>query len=249
MKKLTSLLLTAMMLVLLASGCGSSGAPADGGPQSTPQDKDSVTIGISVSLDSLEPMSAYSREEQYVIYNVFDTLIEFYDGKYQPRLAESFEMSDDMKEFTFKLRQDVTFHNGEKMTAKDVKYTFDNLANFAFWANDARYIDHTEIIDDYTVKIYAKDTTATNLVVISQKEIINEKAVTELGEKHRFAPVAPAPTSWSTTMDFPPSSWSGTPSTTSGKSAASPPSRRSPTRSSRICRPWPWPWRPARWTL
>lgn len=187
MKKLFSTLLVVMLLVTTLVACGKQ--PPVGGGES----EDSVVIGISVSLDSLEPMSAYSREEQYVIYNVFDTLIEFYDGEYQNRLAESFEMNDEMTEFTFKLREDVTFHNGEPLTANDVKYTFDNMENFPFWVSNAVYIDSTEVVDEYTVKIYATSSTAYNLVVISGTEIINEKAVTELGDAHRFAPVGTGP--------------------------------------------------------
>ncbi|HEX8999680.1 MAG TPA: ABC transporter substrate-binding protein, partial [Blastocatellia bacterium] len=44
-----------------------------------------------------------------------------------PDLAESFEASPDQKTFTFRLRQGVKFHNGQKLSALDVKYTFDTM--------------------------------------------------------------------------------------------------------------------------
>lgn len=44
-------------------------------------------------------------------------------------LAESWEISDDGKVYTFKLRQGVTFHNGDKFTADDVIYTYERAIN------------------------------------------------------------------------------------------------------------------------
>ncbi|GHU74348.1 diguanylate phosphodiesterase [Clostridia bacterium] len=155
--------------------------------------KDSVTIGLNVSLASLEPMSAFSREEQYVIANTFDTLIELEDGVYVGELAKSFEISEDMLTYTFVLNENVYFHNGEHLTASDVKYTFDNLASFSFWEGNAHYIASVETEGDYTVVIHATNPTAYNMVVLSGTEIINEKAITELGEAHRFAPVGTGP--------------------------------------------------------
>jgi len=52
---------------------------------------------------------------------IHNTLFEIApDGSAQPELAESFEVSQDAKRWTLKLRQDVTFHNGKTLTAEDV---------------------------------------------------------------------------------------------------------------------------------
>ena len=48
------------------------------------------------------------------------------DGVLKPQLAKALPViSADKKSYTFDLRDDVTFHNGKKMTAEDVKYSFD----------------------------------------------------------------------------------------------------------------------------
>jgi len=49
------------------------------------------------------------------------------DGSVKPWLAESFEVSDDGRVYSFTLRDGVTFHNGEAMTAEDVKANFERI--------------------------------------------------------------------------------------------------------------------------
>ena len=63
-----------------------------------------------------------------VIEQVYSTLMALDpDAKPYPELAESYDVSDDGLQYTFKLRPDVTFHNGDELTAEDVKFSFDRL--------------------------------------------------------------------------------------------------------------------------
>ena len=66
-----------------------------------------------------------------LISNVFDLLVWKFPGDdtLYPGLAESWDVSPDGLEYTFRLRKDVTFHNGEPFNADSVKYTFDRLAD------------------------------------------------------------------------------------------------------------------------
>ena len=179
-------LAVAALVAVTVAGCASTTTPSD-------TDKESVTIGLNVSLASLQPMSAFSREEQYVIANVFDTLVQYEDGEYVPELAESYEISEDQLTYTLELRDDVTFHNGEPLTADDVKYTFDSMPSFPFWQENASYVASTEVIDEYTVAIHMTAATAYNMVVISGTEIINEAAIEEYGVDDQFHPVGTGP--------------------------------------------------------
>lgn len=194
MKRVTVLIVLAAMVLSVLAGC--SPKPQTEGPK-TPSvsAKDDVVIGLAVSLASLVPTSAYSREEQYVIHNVYDTLFRYENGQYVPCLAESWTISEDLKTVTLKLRQDVTFHNGEKFSSKDVVYTFSNFDNpsFTFWNNSAKYIKGVKAVDDYTVEIYGPETDVYLLTVIAGTEIINEKAVMDAGIDNKFAPCGTGP--------------------------------------------------------
>ncbi|MCX6056292.1 MAG: ABC transporter substrate-binding protein [Chloroflexi bacterium] len=84
-------------------------------------------------IDTLDPALSYDTASGEIIQNVYETLI-FYDGeatdKFIPQLAtevptaENGGISADGLTYTFKIRPDVKFHNGDVLTATDVAYSF-----------------------------------------------------------------------------------------------------------------------------
>src|SRR5690606_27070182 len=74
----------------------------------------------------------------------------------KPRLAESYEISDDHLVYTFKLRPGVVFSDGTPLTSADVKFTFDKLMDPAVDAADLRNyflnVDRCEALDEHTVR-------------------------------------------------------------------------------------------------
>ena len=111
--------------------------------------------------------------------NVFDRLVEavtISPGKSElvPGLAESWDVSEDGKVYTFHLRKEVLFHNGEELTAEDVVYTFDRMLNPTTKALNTDILDFVdgaqdrldgkadstrglEVVDDYTVQITLRE--------------------------------------------------------------------------------------------
>lgn len=89
----------------------------------TPRKGGHLKIGIdgAGSQDSLDPASYTATYMQTVGYQYGNCLVEL-DARNQlvPELAESWEPSDDARQWVFKLRRGVTFHNGKEMTAEDV---------------------------------------------------------------------------------------------------------------------------------
>ena len=76
-----------------------------------------------------------------------------------PYLAESWEVSDDVTEITFHIRDDVYWHDGELTDAYDVAYTFKRaidpataFPNTAFWTHYDQGPDGVEVVDSFTVK-------------------------------------------------------------------------------------------------
>jgi len=88
------------------------------------------------------------------------TLVQ-YDEDLNPTsyLAESWEVSDDVTEITFHIRDDVYWHDGELTDAYDVAYTFKRaidpataFPNTAFWTHYDQGPDGVEVVDSFTVK-------------------------------------------------------------------------------------------------
>ena len=109
MRRLFPLLAAAMMAVV----------PLAGHAQAK---KDSLVLAMALEPPGLDPTAgAASAIAEIVLYNVFETLTKIgADGNVKPLLAESWEISPDLKTVTFKLRKDVKVQNGEPFTAQTV---------------------------------------------------------------------------------------------------------------------------------
>ncbi|MCD6358430.1 MAG: ABC transporter substrate-binding protein [Dehalococcoidia bacterium] len=104
------------------------------------------------------PYTHYSRGPGYIRMSfVFDTLVWKDEmGKFVPALAEEWQYLEDENAYVFKLRDNVTWHDGEKFTAEDVAFTVEYVKEhpmpFTTLIGPSG-IRETEIIDDYTIKI------------------------------------------------------------------------------------------------
>ena len=89
--------------------------------------KDSMVLGMTLEPPGLDPTAgAASAIAEVVQYNILETLTKINaDGSVGPLLAESWEISPDLKTYTFKLRKGVKFQNGEPFNAQTVKFSFD----------------------------------------------------------------------------------------------------------------------------
>ena len=117
-----------------------------------------ITVGLQLEPPHLDPTSAAAGAIDSVLYsNVFEGLTRFMgDGSVVPGLAESWEISDDGKTYTFKLREGVKFHDGTSMDADDVKFSLDRiLAEDSANAQKALYtaIADVTVVDPLTVQL------------------------------------------------------------------------------------------------
>jgi peptide/nickel transport system substrate-binding protein len=92
--------------------------------------KDSVTIGMVLEPPGLDPTTgAAAAIGEITHYNIFEGLTKINaDFSVTPLLAESWSLSPDLKTLTFKLRKDVHFQDGEPLTSRDVKFSFERAA-------------------------------------------------------------------------------------------------------------------------
>ncbi len=120
-------------------------------------------VGQIAEPKSLDPAAVTAVNDFRILVNVYDGLTRYRDGtlEVEPALAKSWEISDDGKTYTFKLREGVKFHDGSDFNAEAVKFNFDRMLKedhpfhdtgpfpLAFFFSS---VEEVNVIDDLTVE-------------------------------------------------------------------------------------------------
>lgn len=103
------------------------------------------------------------RPQRPLIHNVFDSLVRYDpDLTVHPRLAESWELSDDGLELSIVLRQGVLFHSGKEFVAEDVVWNVERMRDDSIGHavySQTPTLDHAEATDTYTVTLFYAEQT------------------------------------------------------------------------------------------
>lgn len=125
-------------------------------------DEDTLVVGLSTDLATFDPATISSRDNSNVAKHIFGTLFDIEgDGTLVPNLATEFEVSEDGTAYVYTLREGLTCHDGEALTAEDVAYTFNRAADpeNAFTGNVPGFIfsslgfEDAEALDELRVQI------------------------------------------------------------------------------------------------
>lgn len=139
-------ILGAVLAIGLAAASGTGLAQAEG----------TLRIAVPSNLNTLDPAKTKIGEEYIVNFLVFSGLTEIdASGQVKPDLAESWESSDDLKTWTFTLREGVRFHDGRPVTAEDVKVTIERVMDEAIGSTarvNFEIVESIEVVDDRTVR-------------------------------------------------------------------------------------------------
>lgn len=150
-----------VLVMALLAACGGGAVPStssETGAASTAADAPAVVnIGWGGSPDSLNP-GVGVLAESYTLYGlVYDAMFELQlDGTYTPELAESFTVSEDGLVWTFTIRDDFTFHDGQPLTAEDVAFSYNfymTQDSFPFLYGYTGYFESVEAPDPNTVVV------------------------------------------------------------------------------------------------
>jgi peptide/nickel transport system substrate-binding protein len=148
-----------------------------------------LNYSVDTEPDRLDPNLSAQRGSQIVFFSIYDCLIALdpATGTYIPWLATSWDISEDGKTYTFKLRDDVTFHDGTPFNAEAVKFNFDrhhdpeldSRATGAFG-----FYESSEVVDEYTVAIHLNAPLASFLDDVSYiYRMVSPAAVEEWGNE------------------------------------------------------------------
>lgn len=123
-KSLFLVILSALMVVLAACGFGGKEKEEGSSTEGTKESSKELNLVIPSEPPSLNPQKATDSTSGAVIRSTFEGLTRVdKDGKVQNAVAESVEVSEDKKTYTFKLR-DSKWSNGDTVTAGDFKYAW-----------------------------------------------------------------------------------------------------------------------------
>jgi peptide/nickel transport system substrate-binding protein len=139
------------------AGVSAQGATPDASAVATPEGAPGGILRVGVQGDptELDPHLVVLDAASLITDLVYEGLVHEDPSLVpQPLLAESWEISDDGKTYTFALRPDVTFHNGRALVADDVVYSFARVIDpetASPWVSYTDTIDTVEAPDDLTV--------------------------------------------------------------------------------------------------
>jgi peptide/nickel transport system substrate-binding protein len=147
----------------VASGLIWGCAPAVTSPTPTsgaaPKATGTLTIAQGADVTSLDPHQTQASAPRGIVRSYLESLYIYdHDLKLTPWLAKSYELSDP-KVWQFKLRDDVSFHNGEKFTSEAVKLAVERFVDpntKNIYASVLEPVEKVEIVDDYTVRLITK---------------------------------------------------------------------------------------------
>ncbi|HET7068527.1 MAG TPA: ABC transporter substrate-binding protein [Nocardioides sp.] len=172
--------ITALTMPWLLEACGQDSSTSSAG-DATIRAGGNLRAALTGEPDSLDPAVSSVYTGAQVYDNIFSKLLRFDpEGKFVGDLATKWTADDD-KTWTFDLVDNATFHNGEKFTAKDVKYSFDRILNpktASSYAGLFSTIDSVEVKSDTQVTFHLKSAFGPFLTNLANNgEIVNQKAI------------------------------------------------------------------------
>ncbi|HSV55530.1 MAG TPA: glutathione ABC transporter substrate-binding protein [Magnetospirillaceae bacterium] len=179
------------VLALLLTGC-----PRRPVGPSKGENKDTIVVAMGADARSLDPHATNDQPSARVMKLLYNRLMyQAEDMKISTDLVEEYKIVSPTV-YEFRLRRGVTFHNGEVLTARDVKFTFDRMvANKAPAAFLMGALDRVEVIDDLNFRMVLKFPFSPFLSHLAHTamSILNEKAVTAGGADYGRNPVGTGP--------------------------------------------------------
>ena len=184
-----------------ASSPAATTSSSSGSTDGTPKKGGQFVFGAWQDADTLDPHTTGLAATSRILIQIYDALVwrNPEDKKLYPGLAEKWEASSDGTEYTFTLRQDVKFHNGEAFTSDSVKFSYDRIADPATKSLGRSTLgpyDRTDTPDKYTAKVVFTEAYAPFLTYLSVTlglRPVSRKAYADLGTDINVHPVGTGP--------------------------------------------------------
>lgn len=178
MKRILALVLSLACAAALLAGCGAA-------DQTT--DRDSVIIAIGSEPETLDPTKGWGHGNAPIVQS---TLVKYTaDLSFENDLATGYTLSEDGLTWTFTVRDDAFFTDGEKVTAEDIAFTLET-AKRAMGSVDLTYMEKAVAVDETTVEVTLTAPTSIFLNTLASVGIVPEHAYSE---DYGTAPIGSGP--------------------------------------------------------
>ncbi|WP_345241031.1 glutathione ABC transporter substrate-binding protein [Pontibacillus salipaludis] len=167
--KLSRLLtVLSLVLVLVVAGCSSGGdteedtsSSKNNDKKTPPSSEEGLTIAVESNFTSLDPHDTNDNQSYSAQSAIYEGLLGFdKDLNIVPVLAKEYSANEDSTEFTFTLKEGITFHDGAPFNAEAVKANLDRLSDPESQLRRAslfELVEKTEVLSEYEVKVTLKE--------------------------------------------------------------------------------------------
>lgn len=182
MKRAVICLLATVFTLVSLAGCGGGETTPPVGEEG--QKRDTLNLALVGVVSSLDPYATALTVDLEVFHQIYEPLYYIDDfSQPHPRIALSHTISEDGTVYTFKIRQDAFFHNGDPVTADDVVYSFQEAMKSGVMAPYVGIIEKVEKVSDDSVQITIAQPYTPFINNTSNVFIVSKKAFEEAGEK------------------------------------------------------------------
>jgi len=181
------LLLGFMLVCVFLAACngeeGGDAAAGDAKGGEKAANKDELVIAVNENFISMDPHNTGDTNSGSAQGAMLEGLLGFdEEGQIIPVLATEYSISDDAKEFTFKLRENVKFHDGEEFNADAVKVSFERIMNDEGLRLNSRgfnLVENIEVVNDHEIKVILKEPYGPMVTRFASAKILSPKLVQE----------------------------------------------------------------------
>lgn len=158
-----------------------------------------VRIATTLAPNTLQPAEATGLPDATVLRTILEGLVGFREGELVNELAESWSVNDDATEYTFELREGISFHDGTPFNAEAVREYYDWVMDpdsiGTRGRNQLKDLESVEVVDEFTVRLHLSQPNGAFifLLAIGPARIASPASLAEYGDDLRANPVGTGP--------------------------------------------------------
>jgi peptide/nickel transport system substrate-binding protein len=154
-----------------------------------------LIIAQTSDAKTLDPAASNDVYSHNITLNIYDRLFDWTPQmELEMNLAESYSQIDSLT-LQVKIKKDIKFHNGDELTAEDVKFSLERASKAPMMMTYFSDIEKVDILDPYTVNIITKKPYGPLLTALAHSggSILSKKYIESVGDKAYFEPIGTGP--------------------------------------------------------